>query len=130
MRSDAHNELQDIVKDHFQAKGWIAIKEHCINGKKIDVLAQDKKTKYTIANEIQITSNHYKENILLDLKAGCNEVRIISINKKVSEQIERGAAKELDEEVFRKVRFQVKEEFIPHLNNNNIMLHKAEFNAE
>ena len=129
MRSDAHNELQDIVKAHFQAKGWIAIKEHFIDGKKIDVLVQDKKTKYTIANEIQLTPKHYKENILLDLKVGCDEVRIISINKKVSEQIKRKAAKELDEKLFRKVRFQIREEFIPHLNNNNIIQNKAEFNG-
>ena len=114
MRSDAHNELQDIVKDHFQAKGWIAIKEHCVNGKKIDVLAQDKRTKYTIANEIQLTPKHYKENILLDLKAGCDEVRIISINLKVSDQIQRRAYGELNKTVLEKVKFQSKEEFIPH----------------
>jgi hypothetical protein len=129
MRSDAHNESEEIVEDYFKARGWIAIKEHCVNGKNIDVLAQNIKTKYTIANEIQLTAKHYKENILLDLKAGCDEVRIISINKRISKQIEKKAHKELDRNLLKKVSFQVIDEFIPHLNNNKT-LNKAEINAE
>ena len=129
MRSDTHNKSEDIVKDDYQKNGWIAIKEHYVNGKSIDVLAQHKKTKYTIANEIQLTTKHYRENILLDFNAGCDEVRVISINKKVSDQIEKKALKELDKNLLKKVRFQIIDEFIPHL-NNKIKTNKAEFNAE
>ncbi|MEE9615048.1 MAG: hypothetical protein V3W31_08920 [Thermodesulfobacteriota bacterium] len=118
MRSNAHNKLQDIIKERYQAAGWIAIKEHYINGKKIDVLAQNIETKYTIANEVQLALKHYKENILLDLEVGCDEVRIISISKKVSEQIENKALRELDEELLKKVRFLTIEEFIPNSDNN------------
>lgn len=117
MRSNAHNDLQDIIKDRYQATGWIAIKEHCINGKKIDVLAQNIETKFTIAYEVQLTPKHYKENILLDFGVGCDEVRIISINKRVLDLIEKKAFKELDEDLLEKVRFLTIEEFIPHPNN-------------
>lgn len=118
MRSDAHNELQDVIKDHFQAMGWIAIKEHCVDGKKIDVLVQNIKTRYTIANEVQLTVKHALENIIRDLKVGCDEVRIISINQKISDRIERRAHRELNRSQLQKVRFQVKEDFIPQTNNN------------
>jgi len=118
VRSDAHNELQDVIKDHFQAIGWIAIKEHCIDGKKIDVLAQNIKTRHTIANEVQLTVKHALENIIRDLNVGCDEVRIISINQKVSDRIARRAHRELDKELLKKVLFQVKEDFIPQTNNN------------
>ena len=113
MRSKAHNNLQDIIKDLYQAAGWIAIKEHCVEGKKIDVLAQNLETKRTIANEVQLTTKHYKENILLDLRVGCDEVWIISINKKVSDWIENKALKELDKRLLAKVRFLTIEDFIP-----------------
>jgi hypothetical protein len=118
VRSDAHNELQDVIKDHFQAMGWIAIKEHCIDGKKIDVLVQNIKTRYTIANEVQLTVKHALENIIRDLNVGCDEVRIISINQKISNRIERRAHRELNKNQLQKVRFQVKEDFIPQTNNN------------
>ncbi len=118
MRSDAHNELQDAIKGHFQARGWIAIKEHCIDGKKIDVLVQNMKTRYTIANEVQLTVKHALENIIRDLKVGCDEVRIISINQKISDRIERRVHRELNRNQLQKVRFQVKEDFIPQTNNN------------
>lgn len=130
MRSDIHNELQDSVEDFYKKKGWIAIKEHCINGKKVDVLAQDIKTKYTIANEIQLSPKHALENILLDFRAGCNEVRIISISKAVSRHIEAKVSRELDKGLLKKTKFYVGEEFIPHLDNNKIQQNKAEFNAE
>ena len=113
MRSNAHNNFQDIIKDRYQAAGWIAIKEHCVAGKKIDVLAQNPETKHTIANEVQLTPKHYKENILLDFKVGCDEVWIISINKKVSSRIENKALKELDKRLLPKVRFLTIEDFIP-----------------
>ena len=116
MRSDAHNELQDDIKDYFQSIGWIAIKEHCINGKKVDVLAQNIKTRYTIANEVQMTVKHALENIIRDLKVGCDEVRIISINQKISDRIERKALRELNKSLLKKVNFQIKEYFIPHIN--------------
>ncbi len=120
MRSDTHNELQDMVKAYYQAKGWIAIKEHYVKGKKIDVLAQNKRTKYTISNEVQLTPKHYMENVLLDLKAGCDEVHIISINKKVSDQIKKKAYKELNINLLKKVRFYVPDYFLPPLNSNKI----------
>lgn len=113
MRSDLHNELQDIIKERYQAKGWIAIKEHFVNDKKIDVLAQNKKTKYTIANEVQLGTKHYKENILLDFRAGCDEVWTISVNKKVSDRIKKKAVQELDKTLLGKTRFLTIKEFIP-----------------
>ncbi len=116
MRSDAHNEMQDDIKDYFQSIGWIAIKEHCINGKKIDVLAQNIKTRYTIANEVQMSAKHAVENVIRDLSVGCDEVRIISINQKISDRIEKKALRELNKSLLKKVRFQVKEDFIPHTN--------------
>ncbi len=130
MRSKAHSELQDTARDHFQAIGWIAIKEYCVRGKKVDVLVQSRASKYTIAVEVQLTPKHYKENILSDLKVGCDEVWIISISKKVSDQIEIKASEELDKELFRKVRFLTKEDLIPYLKQQQIKQNKAEFNTE
>jgi hypothetical protein len=130
MRSKTHSDLQDTVLDHFQAIGWIAIKEHSVRGKKVDVLVQNRALKYTIAIEVQLTPKHYKENILSDLSLGCNEVWIVSISKKVSDRIEIKASEELDKELFRKVRFLTKEDLIPHLKQQQIIQNKAEFNAE
>lgn len=119
MKSDTHKNLQEIIGDHYRTKGWIAITEQCINGKKIDVLAQDIKTKHIIANEVQLASKHFIENILLDFKAGCNEVRIISANKTVLEEMKQKASKKLDKNLLGKIKFQLIEEFIPYSNNRN-----------
>ncbi len=119
MKSDTHKNLQEIIGDHYRTKGWIAITEQCINGKKIDVLAQDIKTKRIIANEVQLASKHFIENILLDFKAGCNEVRIISANKTVLEEMKQKASKKLDKNLLGKIKFQLIEEFIPYSNNRN-----------
>lgn len=113
MRSDAHNHMQDIIRNRYMEMSWIAIKEHCVKGKKIDVLAQNRATRYTIANEVQLTTKHYKENILKDFWVGCDEVRIISISKKVSDRIEKKAHEELSEALLSKVKFLTIEDFIP-----------------
>lgn len=113
MKSDAHKYYQSIVKEYYIKRGWIAIIEHYIQGKKIDVVAQNIKTKYTVANEIQLGSKHFIENISLDFKVGCNEVKIISADKKVLEEIKNTALKRLDNTLLRKTSFQLAEEFIP-----------------
>jgi len=118
MLSEEHNLVQDFIKEQFQARGWIAIKEHYIRGKKVDVLAQNKVTRFTVACEVQCTTKHYKENILLDFRAGCDEVWIISIFQKLSGHIEKKAHKELDASTLRKVRFLSVNEFIPTLNKH------------
>jgi hypothetical protein len=115
MRSNIHNKIQDTIKERSQAKGWIAIKEHYVNGKKIDVLLQNIRTRHTIAAEVQLTYRHTLENVFLDFRAGCDEVWIISINKKISDRIERKARVELNSSVLEKVRFLIMEEFIPNL---------------
>ena len=130
MRSETHNLLQDSVKKYYMEMGMIAIKEHCVKGKKIDVLVQDIKTKFTIANEIQMGFKHAIENILLDLEVGCDEVRIISVSKRVSEHIKERALKELGEDLLKKVKFHVADELFPHLKIKEIKKNKAEFNPE
>lgn len=130
MKSNTHKESQEIVKTFYRKKGWIAITEHFIRGKKIDILSQEVKTKYTIANEIQLTPKHTLENIDLDFRAGCDEVIIISIDQKVLEQIKKKTFQELSEELLKKIKFQLINEFIPLKNNNKIKQNKAEFNTE
>jgi hypothetical protein len=116
MRSDMHNELQDQVRDYYISKGWIAIKEHCLRGKKIDVLAQHIKSKYIIGIEIELSAKHSVDNIVRDLEAGCDEVKIISTSGKRSKQIEEKVKKQLNNSLLEKVTFHIADEFIPHLN--------------
>jgi hypothetical protein len=119
MKSINHKEAQETIRDYYLSLGCIAIIEHYLNGKKIDVLVQDIKTKHTLANEVQLTSKHFLENIQLDLKAGCNEVAIICLEYSVLEGIKRKAKTSLDKNLLNKIRFQHIEEFIPHLRNIN-----------
>jgi hypothetical protein len=129
MRSELHNKVQDSVVVFYRKRGWVALKEHYMQGKKIDVLVQHMKTKYTIANEVQLSPRHFLENIILDLRAGCDEVRIISIDTNVSQKITELAQKRLCGHLLKRVRFQTADEFNLHLNNNNLV-HNAEFNEE
>ncbi|MHC4293306.1 MAG: hypothetical protein ACYSTX_03350 [Planctomycetota bacterium] len=129
MRSDAHNELQDQIRDYYISMGWIAIKEHCLRGKKIDVLAQELVSKRTIANEIELSPRHAVENIIKDLDAGCNEVRVFAISPSVLGQIQNKAKKSLDREILLKVTFYLAEDIIPLKQQKHIQ-NKAEFNPE
>ena len=130
MKSKLHKKLQEIVRDYYKGKeGWIAIVEESIRGKKVDVLAQEIKSKYTVANEIQVSYKHFLENIMLDLKANCDEVRIISADPKVLEQMEEKASKKLDRNFLVRVRFQLIQEFIPIKTIESIS-NTAEFNTE
>ena len=129
MKSDTHKKLQEIVKGYYAEKGWIAIIEQCIKGKKIDVLVQEIKSKHTIANEIQLSPKHSLENIQLDLKVGCDEVRIIAENNAVLVKIKEEILRRLEKELFEKVKFQIIEEFIPSKKQQN-KKNKAEFNME
>ena len=114
MKSDSHKKLQEIVRDYYRQKGWIAIIEGFVRGKKIDVLSQNIKTKYTIANEIQLSAQHFLENIRLDFnKAGCDEVKIICADKTVLEKIRKKTSQELNKELLERTKFQLIEEFIP-----------------
>ncbi len=119
MKSDTHKNLQTTIRDYHKKRGCIAILEYYASGKKIDVLVQNIKTKYTIAYEIQLTYKHFSENILLDFKAGCDEVRIICIDNKVLEQMRQRASSEVSEHLLRKTRFLHINDFIPHLKNKD-----------
>ena len=112
MKSNSHKRLQEIVRDYYRQKGWISIIEGFVKGKKIDVLSQNIKTKYTIANEIQLSPQHFLENIRLDFRAGCDEVKIICIDKMVLERIRKKTFQELNKELLEKTKFQFIEEFI------------------
>lgn len=112
MRSNSHKRLQETVRDYYRHQGWIAIIEEFVRGKKIDVLSQNVKTKYTIANEIQLSPQHFLENIRLDFRAGCDEVKIICIDKTVLERIRKKTVQELNKELLKKIKFQLIEEFI------------------
>lgn len=115
MKSTLHKNLQESVRQYYSNKGYITAIEHYALGKKIDVLAQDIRTKHTIANEIQLTVTHFLENIILDFKAGCNEVRIIAVDRKILEEIRTRANKELDKTLLKNVEFHLIGEFIPHI---------------
>lgn len=115
MKSAKHKTLQRTVSSYYKRIGWLSTIEHYIKGKKVDVLAQDIKTKYIIANEIELTPRHCLENITMDLKVGCNEVVIICENPAVLEGIKKKARINLDKDIFNKVSFQLINEFIPHL---------------
>lgn len=114
MKSARHKELQDIISDYYRRAGWVSIVEHEIGGKKIDVLAQNIKTKYIIANEVELTPRHCLENIRLDIKAGCNEVVIVCENSETLEAIRQKAQTNLDKNTLVKVKFRYIKEFIPH----------------
>lgn len=130
MKSDKHKEAQEIVRDYYRQKGWIAIVEAFVRNKKIDVLSQDISTKHTIANEIQLSAKHFIENIQLDFEAGCNEVSIICIDKKILEKIKKKTLQELNQEFLGKIKFQLIEEFIPLQTNIKNNRNKAELNPE
>ncbi len=113
MKSDSHKKLQEIVRDFYRQQGQIAIIEAFVRGKKIDILSQNIKTKYTIANEIQLSPQHFLENIRLDFRVGCDEVKIICADKTVLEKIRKKTFQELNKELLGKTKFQLIEEFIP-----------------
>lgn len=119
MKSNEHKESQKAIRDYYIGIGWIAFIEHYIRGKKIDVLAQDIKTKRTVANEIQLTARHFLENIHLDFKVGCDEVIIICTDNTTLEEVKRKAHISLDKILLGKTRFQLMQDFIPHLNNKD-----------
>ena len=112
MKSDSHKKLQEIVRDYYRQQGQIALIEEFVRGKKIDVLSQNVKNKYTIANEIQLSPQHFLENIRLDFRAGCDEVKIICADKTVLEKIRKKTSQELGKELLEKIKFQLIEEFI------------------
>lgn len=115
MKSIKHRQLQEIVKNYYKDLGWFAVAEHSVNGKRIDVLAQNIKTKYTIANEIELSPRHCLENIRRDFKVGCNEVIIICENKTTLEEIKQKTKTHLDGYLLNKVRFLFINELIPHM---------------
>jgi hypothetical protein len=119
MKSEIHKKLQERVRNYYREKGYVAVIEHCVKGKKIDVLAQHIKSKRTIANEIQLSSKHFLENIMLDFKIGCDEVKIITTDKRVLNQIKERASKKLDKSLLKRTKFQLIEEFVPHLSYRN-----------
>ncbi len=119
MKSDNHKNMQETIKNQYISKGYIAVIEHYINGKKIDVLVQDIKTKHSMAYEIQLSSQHCIENIHLDFKAGCDEVIIVSDNENELQKMREAASRNLDKNTLSKVKFQLMQEFIPHTNKNN-----------
>lgn len=119
MKSTDHKEAEKTIRDYYRAIGWIAIIEYYINGKKVDVLAQNIKTRHTIANEIQLAPKYFLENIQLDFKAGCDEVVIICVDDSTLEEIKRKSRSGLDKNLLGKTRFQHIREFIPHSCNNN-----------
>ena len=132
MKSARHKTSQKIVNRCYKRRGWLSTIEHYIKGKKIDVLAQNIKTKYIIANEIELTPRHCLENIKIDLGVGCNEVVIICEDPTVLEAIRRKARKSLVKNILSKVSFRLIDEFIPHLNSgiNSRSRNMREFNTE
>ena len=132
MKSVRHKILQKLVSNYYMRIGWLATIEHHLKGKKIDVLAQDIKTKFIIANEIELTPRHCLENITMDLKAGCNGVAIICEKPSVLEAIKKKTKTRLDRSVLNKVRFQLITEFIPLLKGgiNSPSRNMREFNTE
>jgi len=132
MKSARHKKSQKIVNKCYKRRGWLSTIEHYLKGKKIDVLAQNIKTKYIIANEIELTPRHCLENIKMDLKVGCNEVVIICENSAVLEAVKKKARTNLDNDIFNMVSFKLINEFIPTLHggikqNSRYM---REFNTE
>jgi hypothetical protein len=117
MKSTRHKNSQKLVSRYFRRIGWLATIEHFLKGKKIDVLAQDVKTKFIIANEIELTPRHCLTNIARDLEVGCNRVAIICEKPSVLEAIRRKAKANLSRDVLNKVRFQLITEFIPPFNS-------------
>ena len=113
MRSDAHNALQDWLIELYRARGLIAIKEYYMNGKKIDVLSQDILSRHTVANEIEFSPKHAVENIVRDLQAGCDQVRVFAVNTSVLTQIQNKAMRVLDNETLSKVAFYLIDDFFP-----------------
>jgi hypothetical protein len=116
MKSAKHRTFQRLVSSYFKRIGWLATIEHCLNGKKIDVLAQNMETKFIIANEIELTPRHCLTNIERDLEVGCNGVAIICPKLSVLEAIKRKAKTSLSRDILNKVRFQLITEFIPSSN--------------
>jgi len=120
MKSIKHKELQNIVKNYYISIGYIAFEEYDINGKQIDVLAQNTKTKHIIANEIELSPRHCLENIRLDFKVGCDEVIIICENRTTLEEIKQKTKTSLDRNILSKVSYRIISDLIPHehLRNN------------
>ena len=111
MRSDIHNRLQDQLIIYYRSLGHIAMKEYFINGKKIDVLNWDGSNKLIIGNEIELSPKHGVDNIIRDLQAGCDEVRVFALNPTVLTQIKNNALRALDSETLSKVDFYLIKDF-------------------
>jgi hypothetical protein len=93
--------------------------EYDVKGKQIDVLAQDIKTKYIIANEVELSARHCLENIKRDLKVGCNEVVIICEDGTTLETIKQKTRLNLDKNMLCKVRYRIIRDFVPHARIRN-----------
>lgn len=122
MKSDAHKRAQEIIRDYYLSKtGWVIFTEHFVNGKKrVDVLAQEIKTKRTIGLEIQTSFKHTLENIRLDLGVcGCHEVVIVCLDIATLKEVRRRTMAGLDKNLIGKVKFHLLEQYIPHVNNSN-----------
>jgi hypothetical protein len=113
VKSSKHKESQKNVRDDYRRIGWFAAIEYFLYGKKIDVLAQNIKSKYIIANEIELSPRHCLANIKADLKVGCNEVVVICQDRPMLEIIRQKAKANLNQSTLEKVKFRTIKEFIP-----------------
>lgn len=107
-----HQELQKLLADYFIRQGKIAVVEAFI-GKNVDILLND--ADKTIAVEIQLSPKHYRQ-IKEDFRLGCDEVWIFCESAKVLNNIESKVQHELDKTLYRKTKFHLIKDFLPHKN--------------
>ncbi len=108
-----HQELQKLLADYFMSQGKIAVVEAFI-GKNVDILVND--IDKTIAVEIQLSPKHCLQ-IKEDFRLGCDEVWIVCESNNILNNIKNKVQHELDKTLYRKTKFHLIEDFLPHKNN-------------
>jgi len=109
--SPTHVVLQNLIARKMKEQGRIALVEHTVNGKAVDIA--EFQGSRTIAYEIETEANeHVAENVKRDLEAGFDTVVVISQSTALQNEIRDKAYQGVDWTAMTKVEFKLVREFL------------------
>ena len=112
-----HQRLQRNLAHGLIMQGKNAVIEAFI-GKNVDILVND--SGKIIAIEIQLSTQHCLQNIIRDIRFGCDEVWIACISERVLENIKIKIKQHLDNSLLnKKIKFYLIKDLFPHAHKNN-----------
>lgn len=105
----AHKYWQHIVKDYYRKQGFYAVIERYFDGKNVDVGLEKDGQKQAV--EVDLDGKNLLENVQKDL-ATCDKVIVRVKSEDAKEGYEKKLRAAFDEEVMKKVSFEVLRTFI------------------